>query len=473
MTQAKRLTVGVLMPIHNLAPKLAQDAESTLVVRQVFQSPFTVDPGTTDVEPVLFTGPLVPEDFGGVRGYRGQVRTDATFSDGTKMTAEDVVASLRDAALISEQATVDQDGDWVIFRLKRDNAKFHVSLSHPKCSIVRSVGEQVIGTGPYRVDPASEPTHLRLIPNPHWPTELALSEVLFKAYPLDERGRPKALLEAIRSGEVDLCMGLARDDIKDLGGVRKSILPAVSTSFLYLNVESPKLADVRVRRVLAHSIDRLALAKVCYENPLAFAASSILPRPLGVADDGLIHDPHHARTLLAEPGVKLPEKLELLTTWGPRPYLPRPIEVADEIAAQLGQIGVEIEVIRPRDISDFCECVIAGRHDLVVAGWLADTLDPCDFLDSVLASERVPSYENIAFSANHARLASADVDEGLHAYRAQPTPTRLTSLLEAVSREAAVVPILYGAAVTVWSYRVQNLQPSATEEIPIETLDLV
>ncbi len=473
MIQAKSLTVGVLTPIHNLAPQLAQDAESTLAVRQIFQSPFNVDPGTTNVEPVLFTGPLEPEEFDGMPGYRARVRTDATFSDGTRMTTDDVVTSLRSAALVSEQAAVDQEDGWVIFRLKRSNPQFHVSLSHPKCSVVRRVGDQVIGTGPYQVDSASEPSNLRLVPNPHWAGELALSEVVFKAYPLDERGRPQALLDAIRAGEVDLCMGLARDDIKDLSGVRKSILPAVSASYLYLNVERPKLSDLRVRKAIAHSIDRLALAKVCYENPLAFAASSLLPRPLGLADDGLVHDPHRVRTILAEPGVKLPEKLSLLTTWGPRPYLSRPVEVSEAIADQLGKLGIEIEVVRARDITDFCERVIQSRHDLVVAGWLADTLDPCDFLDAVLASERVPTSENIAFTANHARLASADVDEALHAYRAQPTQVRLAALAETVSAQAAIVPVLYGAAVTVWSYRVQNLLPSATEEIPIDTLDLI
>jgi ABC-type oligopeptide transport system substrate-binding subunit len=146
--------------------------------------------------------------------------------------------------------------------------------------------------------------------------------------------------------------------------------------------------------------------------------------------------------------------------------------VAEEIAVQLHELGVEVEVVRPRDINDFFDRVIASRYDLVVAGWLADTLDPCDFLDAILASDRVPSYGNIAFSANHARLASAEVDQALHAYRSEPNPQRLAALVGAVSDQAAVVPILYGAAVTVSSYRVLNLQSSATEEIPFETLDL-
>ena len=62
--------------------------------------------------------------------------------------------------------------------------------------------------------------------------------------------------KAIARGDVDLTSSLGRDDLMSVSGMRKKILPGTSTCFLYLNGDSPRLGDARVRRAIGHSIDR-------------------------------------------------------------------------------------------------------------------------------------------------------------------------------------------------------------------------
>src|SRR5215470_14648893 len=99
------------------------------------------------------------------------------------------------------------------------------------------------------------------------------------------RSSAAAPLRAIEAGEVDLSLSLGREGIAAARNVRKSILPGASVGMLFLNCDSPRLRDRNLRAAIAHSIDRLQVAKCCYANALAFVATSVTPRPLGPADD--------------------------------------------------------------------------------------------------------------------------------------------------------------------------------------------
>ncbi len=77
------------------------------VVKQIFESPYWIRYGTTDIEPLLLEGQVVEESP--IR-WRGKVRRDIFFSDGTAVTAADVARSLNDAGAVSDQARVEAEG---------------------------------------------------------------------------------------------------------------------------------------------------------------------------------------------------------------------------------------------------------------------------------------------------------------------------------------------------------------------------
>lgn len=467
----KTLRVGYLTPASNLDPRSCWDVESSFVIRHVFETPFGNVYGGTDVAPELFRGPLRP--VAGPRpAFEADVRTDILFSDGTPLTAEEVVRSLRGAAPIQDEAEVHSEGERVVFTLRRPNARFDLVLSHYQCSVHRQAGAGLVGTGPYVIAPGSTPERVRLVRNPHYRRPVAIEEAYFDTYPPDPDGRASALIAALESGEVDLSLSLGRDDIDAVKGVRKTLLPGVSLAMLYLNCESPRLRDRRVRGAIARCIDRLAIAASSYANPLAFAASSLTPRPLGPADVSLTCDVPAARSMLAEAGGAAPQVLRLRLPWGPRPYLPYPRRAADLLAEQIRQIGIRVEFLPTASSSEFLKTSVDGSYDMTLAGWIADTMDPCDFLESNLAASRVPQADNLAVAANLGRLRSPEMDAAIDGFRGDRRPESLQAITGIVEREVPLVPLMYGPAASVRTYRVENFRPTSLWYVPIEELDV-
>jgi ABC-type transport system substrate-binding protein len=464
----KVLRVGFLTSVVHLEPAAAHDVESSFVLRHIFEAPFDTAYGSTELEPRLFRGPLQ------ARGatLEAELRDDVSFSDGTRLTAADVADSLRAAALIAAQASVRALGNRLFFTLQRPNARFDMALSHFECSVVRRAGGRLLGTGPYMLAPESTATLVRLVRNPHHRPAAPIDEVHFRAYVPDADGRATALLAAIEDGTVDLSLSLGRQDIEAARNVRKSILPGVSTAILFLNCESPRLRDARVRRALARAIDRFEIARSSYANPLAFVATSLTPRPLGPLDDGLSHDLTQARALLSAPDVARPDQRDLLLVWAPRPYLPYPQKVAQIVVEQFGRLGISVTVHQPASGQEFTDAVKRGTYDLTLAGWVADTMDPHDFLEALLASNRVLTADNAAVACNMGRLRSPEMDSALERLRAERDSTTLQAIVDIVDREAPLVPLMYGPTAAVHSYRVRNFKPSPLWYVPVERLDV-
>ena len=465
----KILRVGLLNPVRDLDPRTAQDSESMFVSKQLFEAPYGTVYGTTEVEPLLLSGPLKRIN---ATELRGTIRDDVLFSDGSPLKPEDVLSSIRSSSVVADHADVTLQGRELIFKLHRPNGHFALQLTHGQCGALKRNGETLLGTGPFAYHPDSTPEHVRLVRNPHHRPSPHLDELHFKTYPVDSYGRPTALIEAIQNGEVDLTNCLGRDDINRVSGARKSILPGISTCFLHMNTQSPRLPDPRVRQAIGHSLNRLELARLCYSNALAFAATSLLPRTLGAGDDRLHHDPDLARRLISEPDIEKPNRLRLLTVWGPRPYLSNPEAVTDEICRCCADLGIEIEVIRPKSSTEYFEYSIAGTADLTLVGWVADTMDPVDFLESILASYRIPTKNNLAVCANEGRLRSTRLDELLQQWRATRSAQHLEEILDIVGNEASTTALFYGASVTIYGFSVQNFKPSPMAHYSLAEIDI-
>src|SRR5215212_9734343 len=96
----RRVRVGILSSIGKLDPREAVDNISGMILGQIFETPYTIAAGQTNVRPGLFE-PLRAE---GRLQFSAAVREAVKFSDGTPLTAEIAARSLRGAKILASKA---------------------------------------------------------------------------------------------------------------------------------------------------------------------------------------------------------------------------------------------------------------------------------------------------------------------------------------------------------------------------------
>ena len=466
-TAKKVLRVGTLTAVGDLDPRRTQELGTVMVLTQVFEPPYELPVEERPPQPLLFAEPLRAEEGGAA--LSAAVRPGVAFSDGTPLTAANVAESLATTEVVAKAAAVEARGDRVWFRLRRPNPRFDVVLAQSYAGIVLEREGKLLGTGPFVVADAGGETNLvRLARNPQFRRPVPLDEVEFRTYPSHE-----ALAAAVDAGEVDLTSALSRDDVARVREARKQFLPGASTAILYVNTERTGLDDARARRALALAVDRVEVTRTSYSNALAFTATSLLPPIMGSFRDGLTFAPERARELLREAGEKLPERLRLLLVWGPRPYLPQPRLAATVIAGQLAEVGLTVEVVPTATNEEYNRRIRAGDYDLLLSGWIADTLDSADYLDANLSSEHVPAPEAAPVNrANRSRWRDRTMDELLRRFREQRSEEARAAVLERLREEVPLVPLMYGPTVVVHSWRLQGFEASPLGLPSLAAVDL-
>ncbi len=457
------LRVGLLTPVRTLDPLQHPDAVSQSAMAQVFETLYALPARESlEVRPRLADGPLILESQGPAgQVYSARIAKGTVFSDGTPLDAAQVAASLSRVEALTQQSRIDSEADRVVFSLKSPNPRFALTLVQPHAAVALDKSGELLGTGAFVPAPGSSLERLRLLRNPLFRRPVALDEVAFEVYPPDESGRPVALIRALEAGEVDFTSMLSRNDVANIQGVRKLVRPSNATAILYLNTARAALSSRLTRKAIILAVDRKGVTEISYSNVLAFCATGLLPPSMGSAPDKYVYDPAKASSLLAEAGVTTPLHLDLLVVWAPRPYLPNPLPVATLVARQLLEIGIKVTVHQPKDHEEYLRLRERGEYDLVLAGWIADTPDPADFLDTTLRSDRIPGPNRKGLPrSNLSRRADPAIDDALRRFREDPSSENLAQVLGRVADEALLLPLMYGPNLAVSSFRVQNVEVS-------------
>ncbi len=179
-----------------------------------------------------------------------------------------------------------------------------------------------------------------------------------------------------------------------------------------LNGRDPALRDVRVRRAIAHAIDRERVMRSKLDGR-ALLATGLLP-PGSWADNRAVetyrHDPERARALLDEAGYPDPDGP------GGRPRLRLVYKTSsDQVrvalarvwAAQLAEVGIAVEVQSFEWNTVFADYK-AGNYQLGSLQSAAIT-EP-DFLYAYFHSSRIPTPAD-PNALNRGRYASSRIDE--------------------------------------------------------------
>jgi peptide/nickel transport system substrate-binding protein len=457
------LRVGLLAPVRSFDPHGAWEMGRALVASQIFETPYRTAHGDDDgAVPSLFAAPLVAESTNSSGGqvFSARLRPGVRFSDGSPLDLQQVAHSFARSRVLEGRAKVETRTDRIIFTLQHPNARFDLALTVLDCAIVREAGGILLGTGPFIPAEATDGCLFRLVKNPHHEADGRIEEIRFDVYPPDDDGTPRRLLEAFEKGDVDYTNVLSLEHMGTLLGVRKYLEPGNSTALLFFNTE--RFPDPLLRRALALAIDRSKIASLFYKNPLAYTATGLLPPKLGGALDGLQHDLEAAHRHLREITTPVPKSISLRVLWSPRNYLPQPQRVARILAEQISALGISLEVENLTGPDEFNQRIATGDYDLYLGGWIADSPDPTDFLESLLSSGAIPQPDlELSSHANFSRWRNSEVDETISQLRGDPDSRFRSTVLRLVAQHVPVFPLLYGPATAVHSWRLEGFRLNA------------
>ncbi len=289
--------------------------------------------------------------------YTFRLREGVKFHDGTTMDAEDVKFSLDRArgedsqnaqkALFSAIAEVNViDPLTVEIRLSQPNGNLLFNLAWGDAVIVApesiaDIKTNPVGTGPFRFSNWVQGDRIEIVKNPdYWGTPAKLDRATFKFI-----SDPTAAFAAVMAEDVDVFTGFpAPENLGQFEADARFQVLVGSTegeTILSTNNKMPPLDDVRVRKAIAHAIDRQAIidgAMFGYGTPIGTHFAPHNPAYVDLTSLSQ-YDPELSRKLLAEAGY--PDGFTTTLKLPPPSYARRGGEI---IAAQLAAVGIKVEI---------------------------------------------------------------------------------------------------------------------------------
>ena len=281
----------VYYPNKPLNPYQTGDYTNRVLFPLLYQGLFSTDDDYTPV-PILCKSYTRSKNM---RVYTFYIE-DATFADGTALTAEDVAASLN-AARVSpayqgrlryvEDIRVGEDDSVIVsLSISYENLPLLLDIPIVKASDVEAA--QPMGTGPYYLE--ERRTGLQLTRRKDWWCNATLS-VTASYIPLVEAQSNAQIRDQYEYGNIDL---VCTDPGSDLSVDFRSDYELWSCEngiFLYLacNEKSQVFSDPALRLALTHAIDRDQLIEDFYRG---FATAATLPASP--------HSPFYNRSLAAK-----------------------------------------------------------------------------------------------------------------------------------------------------------------------------
>jgi len=238
------------------------------------------------------------------------------------------------------------------------------------------------GTGPYILKEWREGDQMIFTRNEDYWGPKAIPETLIFRWTAESAAR---LLE-LQAGTVDGIDGVGPDDFETVeNDANLQLKQRGGTNIFYLGMNNtyPPFDNERVRQAFAMAIDRKRLVDNFYPRGSSVASQFMPPSIFGFTKEvsGYEYNPDEAVKILTEEGVLPGFKTTITYRDVVRGYLPNPGIVAQDIQAQLADIGVETEIV-VMESGAYLDATDRGEVDgFHMLGWGADYPDATNFLD--------------------------------------------------------------------------------------------
>jgi peptide/nickel transport system substrate-binding protein len=348
------------------------------------------------------------------------------------------------------------DDRTVVFRLRTPQPDLPYVLALPSASPVPAeadtrggYGADPVSSGPYAITSVDPETGILLERNPEWDpatdaVRTALPDSVVVRTGLSGLARDQALL----AGSADLDISgtgvmpattarLAGEDGEQLMD-RVDDVTTGAVRLLALPTDVAPMDDAGCRTAVAAAVDRRAVQDELGGAVDAVRSSSLWPRALPGGPEGGPEGPDldAARAALEECGQ--PDGFATVLAV---PDVSSSVDVAEAIAVQLGEVGIDVEV-RPLDPATFYatdvgnpDNVAGSGYGLVLATRTADFPTPGSFLVPLVDGRSIARVGN----PNHARLADPEIDALVD--RARAGEAEWAEVAVAAQERAAYVPL--------------------------------
>lgn len=375
-------------PVSTLDPIKSAAAGDIEVLGQLYDRLLRRSPDGSELLPGLAESREVSDD--GLT-YTFRLR-DAQFSDGSPITAEDVVFSFlrlrdqEDSAYNSMfqviKDVVAKDEKTVVFTLEHPSGPFLATLEMfnagivPK-AVVEEMGDEAfaqnpVGSGPFQLKTWRPNDRVILERNPnYWREDRPYLDEVEIIEVTDENTR----VSMLRAGETEVISGTPWsqvDTLKAQEGIVVPLDPSSVINVLLINHQAEPLSDVRVRQAIAQAIDTKSLVEAVtfgYGVP----ANSTLPNALTYYDPdlpGIPYAPEEARALLEEAGA-VGKTVEIMIASGSSYNT----QMAQLLQAQLAAVGLQTSIATV-DSPTWWDKVTSADYGITPSWWYNETTDP-------------------------------------------------------------------------------------------------
>ena len=355
-------------------PHGSQANESDYLIIGLLYDTLTV-PGTKpNTEPRLAASWKPSEDL---KTWRFTLAEGATFHDGTPVTAEDVVFSLKRLRATPSGASrlpgiqaknITADGaDTVVIVSDYANAELPLLVRLTTFVIPKGTTDKDIakapGTGPFKLD-WFRGGNARLVRNDDWyGGEVHLDAIEVKIFE-----SPQAMASALLAGQIDVASNVGAvaartaESRKDIQAVRR---PNDMAMPIVMRTADGPFADPKVREALRLAVDREAMVKQVLSG-YGTVANDVLGTGDPAYDKGLpqrTRDLTKAKALLKEAKFDTSKTYELYTTED----ISGLAESATLFATQVREAGVKIKVVKQESATFWDKTWLKG--DLYTTYW--------------------------------------------------------------------------------------------------------
>jgi peptide/nickel transport system substrate-binding protein len=372
------LAVATQRPITTLDPHgdMGADLGTALAGRAIFDRLVSVD--DEGIVPELAEEWTVSED---ATEWVFTLRDGVTFSDGTPLTADDVVGSIEriqelegpPAGNIGGVEVEARDESTVVFTSEAGDPALPGKLSLLWITPGERASEDgffadPVGSGPFQVESFTPEETLVLVPNPHhWGGGPNVDRLELRFIP-----ETAARMTALRTGEVQLTWGVPDDQVPSLRSEDSLVIesvPSNATFTMWFNSSRDAFADAEVRRALWQAVNFEEIIGALYPETGAPADSIVAPPVFGYSpQEQVTYDPDAARTALEDAGFDFDTTFELqLRGEEFRQF-------AQAVTSDLRAIGVQVEPVE-KEPGVWIEDLLALEWDINLQSVSVPSLD--------------------------------------------------------------------------------------------------